>query len=235
VETLVECGSAAFGRADHLSDLDLGVVVRDGHVAPCFEAVEAALRGLAPIERTYCPDPGSWAQLTQRFYRLAGVSPYLVVDVCVFEASVPDKVDHPEVHGEARVIFDRGGHQVFEPRDAPAEAARLLGLREQLADRWEMLRRLPLKELQRGKPLEAMGFYQGLQQRILLELLRMKHAPERHGFHTRLIHFDLPEEVQDRLEPLFFLVDPVELAVACGQADDWIRELLEDLRDGSPS
>lgn len=230
VEALIECGSAAFGREDELSDLDLGVVVRDGAVEACFEVLEAALEKLAPIEHVFRPPPGTWADLTQRFYRLEGAGPYRIVDVCVFEASVPDKVDHPEVHGRARVLFDKAGHQVFQPLDLVAERARLAARVEEIADRFEMLGMLVAKELRRGKALEAMGFYQGQVLRPLVELLRIRHAPRRSGFHTRLIHFDLPDAVLARLEPFFFPDGPEALGARDREAAAWIRELVAALR-----
>ena len=46
---LWEGGSAAFGREDGWSDVDVGAAVDDGRVEDGFAAIESALAGLGPV------------------------------------------------------------------------------------------------------------------------------------------------------------------------------------------
>ncbi|MBL8045934.1 MAG: nucleotidyltransferase domain-containing protein [Anaerolineales bacterium] len=50
VYAMWEGGSAAFGRADEWSDVDVQIVVEDERVSEAFAAAEAALLSLSPFE-----------------------------------------------------------------------------------------------------------------------------------------------------------------------------------------
>jgi hypothetical protein len=80
VHAMWEGGSAAFGRADEKSDLDLCVVADDDRVEDVYPAVRDALAALSPIELEWrLPDP-TWHGNTQAFWKLRDADPHFVKD-----------------------------------------------------------------------------------------------------------------------------------------------------------
>lgn len=226
VHALFEAGSAAFGRADALSDIDLTADVDEGREDEAFTAVETALEQVAPIEiRWIIPTP-AWHGMAQRFYRLAGSPPHLMVDLTLRPAGRPDLFAERELHGEPVVYFDKRGLVKSIPAD-PAKvradvAARVATLRVQLP----LLEHLVIKELTRGHPIDAIGYYFSLVLRPLVELLRVRHCPARHAFGLRYLDHDLPAADVARLTPLLFVRDAEDLAAKHAQAVEWCLDLL---------
>jgi len=85
---------------------------------------------------------------------------------------------------------------------------------------------MPLKELGRGNWVEALVFYNNATLKLLVELLRIRYRPAQSTFHTRYIYYDFPEEVVRRLERLYFVANPEELAAKRSEAEAWFFELL---------
>jgi predicted nucleotidyltransferase len=104
------------------------------------------------------------------------------------------RVSH-ERHGEAVVWFDRDG--VLQPRDVDAVAAATRRNHQlaQLRGSTPVYVMLVAKELARGHTLEAYGFYQTLL-RTLIELLGMRHRPDRFDFGWRYVDRELPASAQ---------------------------------------
>ncbi|MGB3428040.1 MAG: hypothetical protein WBA53_07675, partial [Burkholderiaceae bacterium] len=86
------------------------------------------------------------------------------------------------------------------------------------------------KELARGRPMEALGFYQALL-RALLEVLGMVHRPDRFDFGWRYVETQLPEEELQQLARFAFVGDPEALRE---RAPELAAELLQRLRGNAP-
>jgi hypothetical protein len=69
-----------------------------------------------------------------------------------------------------------------------------------------------------------MAYYQSFTLRPLVELLRIRYVPERHGFFLRYIDHDLPAEVVARLRPLTFVADLAALRAAQLAAERFFQE-----------
>jgi hypothetical protein len=226
VHAMWEGGAAAFGRVDEWSDIDLMVDIDDGRDNEAFDIAEKAIQSVAPIELKYpVPGPSPWPWITQRFYRLRGVSPFLLIDLCMVNHSGTDKLLDPEMHGLARVHFDKDGCTQPPLPDPQARAQRREARRVALKLTFEMFQVLVEKELNRGNAIEAVAFYQSYTLRPLVEALRIRYAPQRSSFHTRYIHYDLPPEVVQRLEALFFVQDVADLRHKHQEAQQWFWEL----------
>jgi hypothetical protein len=207
VQAMWEGGAAALGRVDGWSDVDLQVAADDDQVDQVFPVVEAALTRLSPIELKLELSRPTWHGHAQTFYRLRDASPYLLLDFVVMKASAEEKFLDPETHGQVVVHFDKTGLIRPRPTDPAALAARLRSRAETLATTFELFRILTWKEIHRGHDLEAMAYYQSFTLRPLVELLRIVHCPERHGFFARYVDHDLPQALVAQLRPLFFIAD----------------------------
>ena len=226
VQALWEGGAAAFDRVDEWSDLDIMIAVDDDRVVETFDLLESCLRSLAPIARQYnLPEP-AWHGHSQRFYQLEEASPFLILDVVVLKRSSENKFLQPELHGEAVMHFDKSGVVQTEPFDWPTLKETLRARLKTLRVTFDLFQPLTLKEIERGNAIEALAFYQGFTLRPLVEALRIRYMPARHSFHTRYVYYDLPAQVVEKLEDLYFVADLDELRDKHAQAEAWFNDTL---------
>jgi hypothetical protein len=228
-----EAGAAAFDRVDEWSDLDLMVAVKPGSKDSVIDVVDRALAGVAPVSLRYrLPEP-AWHGHSQVFYMLEGASPYEFVDICFLDDDAENKFLEPETHGTVVVHFDRKGVVKQEPADPESVRARLAKRVDTLKATSTLGRTGALKELARGHDVEALAYYHATVLRPLVELLRIRHCPGRHQFHTRYIQYDLPEDIVERLRPFFFVRDADDIRVRHEEGYAWIATLLTELGEGS--
>ncbi len=233
VHAMWEGGSAAFGRVDQYSDLDLICDVAAGQVDAVFTVVERCLEALSPIALRYCVPLPSWHGHAQRFYQLRDADENLVLDIVLMEHLQAPRFLEPEQHGTPVVYFDKCGAVAGEHVEPEAWRTRIEARLAELSDMFPMFQSLVRKELRRGRGLDALHFYQGQTLRPLIELLRMRYDPYRYTFGMRYLYFDLPEEAVARLVPLSFIADAAALSDAQHAAEAWALELLAELkRDG---
>ena len=232
VQAMWEAGAIAFGRIDDWSDIDLQVAADDDRVEDVFSVVEETLSSVSKVDLRYrLPEP-TWHGHSQAFYRLAEASPYLMLDFVVMKASAKDKFLQPEIHGRPHVYFDKGGVVRPQSFDAEAFAGGLRDRVEEMRVLFELFKILTRKEINRGNDIEAVGFYHGYTLRPLLQALRIVHDPTRHNFHTRYVHYDLPEVVVERLRKLFFVADATDLVAKRDEAEAWFSEIMEEIDEG---
>lgn len=225
-----EGGSAAFGRLDQYSDLDLHVDAEDDRVEDVFRAAEGALHALSPIEGRWRLSEPTWHGHSQCFYRLRDAGPYLLVDFVVMQRSSKNRFAEVERHGQPRVLFDKAG--VVRPTsvDRAALAERLVARRAEIEARVRLLAPFVEKELRRGNPLAALEFYRGLVLAPLHELVRSLHAPATHDFGLRYAQRDLPPPMVERLEGLAFVRSADDLPARVAAALELFEETLAELK-----
>ena len=219
-----EGGSAAFGRADAWSDLDLYVLAADDAVDEIVAAVDRALAGLGPIAaRRRLPEP-TWHGHAQVFCLPADAPGHLVVDLVVLRRSLPERFLEQERHGVPLVYFDRTGEVAPHPMDRAAFAAgaerRLAGLRQEFA----LFQGFVGAEVARADPMAALAAYRNYTLRPLLEVLRMRHCPERYDYGPKYSRADLPAEVVTRLEHLFYVPGIEGIPERQAEAKAWFAE-----------
>lgn len=205
VRACFEGGSAATGRLDDYSDIDLMIVAPLDHADAAFAAIESALSPHT-ITHVWRIDPPPFPDTAQRFYFLADAPRCCAVDcVVVTEAGVAPFLER-ERHGEPLVYFDRTSRIRARPADQAA-------LADRRAQRWRQLQgAVPVygmlvdKELARGRPLEALGYYQALL-RALVDVLGVTHRPERFDFGWRYLESQLPAEARALIASFAFVGD----------------------------
>jgi hypothetical protein len=229
VNALWEGGAASFKRVDQWSDIDLMIDVADHAVAETVQVVEGVLATLSPLTARYeLPQP-TWHGHWQAFYQLEKVSPFLLIDLAIIKNSAKEKFIQPDIHGDKRIHFDKA--QVLAAQPFPTQAT-ITAIRARVAELrslYPMFQTLTMKEINRANSIEAIAFYQAWTLRPLLEVLRMRYCPQRWGFATRYVHYDLPAEVVERLTPLYYVRDLAELREKHQQAGDWCRAELAAL------
>jgi hypothetical protein len=229
VHAVWEGGAEAFGRVDRWSDIDVCVDADDDRVRDCFPVVEAALEALSRIAVKYEIKQTMSPGYVQAFYKLDGVSEYMLVDFAVFKHTWPDKLLEPEIHNRAKFHFNKRGAVSIPRLDRKKLHADVKAALPNLSLRLGVFGCFVPKEISRGNFIEAVTLYHRLVLDSLVDVLRIKHKPERHGFKTRYIHYDLPPAVVTRLENLFFVRDPADLAAKCAEARRWFEETVDEI------
>jgi predicted nucleotidyltransferase len=226
-------GSDATGRTDPRSDIDLVAVVHDHAVERGFETAEAALESLAGIDlRLRLPQP-TWHTHEQAFYRLRDTPPELLIDFLVMSQSAPPHTRflEPERHGRPRILFDKDNWVAPIPFDRPAHEQRMLARLQTLRARFELFQPLITKAIARGHTAEAVHFYQGFTLAPLIELLRMRHAPDLYDYGPRYLDRDLPPELRAQIERLSLHADLTQLARHHAEAVALFRTTSNQLSD----
>lgn len=229
VDALWEGGSAAFGRADAWSDVDVYAVVADDKLDEAFRVVEGALTRLSPIRLKYEPAWPPESGTSQAFYRLERASEYLLVDLAVFKRSARDKYLEPQLHGQAIFAFNKGGVVAVPRLDLDPFVARLLERRDRLRARVDLFGVFVTKELRRGNGLGAQDEYQRVVLDALTQVLWMRYHPAHYTFGRKYAHYEFPSEVAARLERLSFVAGRDALADTCREAIAWFKEVVRDI------
>jgi hypothetical protein len=225
VAALWEGGSAATGRLDEYSDIDVVIVAALDEAPAIFDAVERALSGVDRIVHAWRVEPPPFRDTAQRFYFLAGAPRFFAVDCVIVTEAAAAQFLELERHGEPRVLFDRTGNIRAMPLDHASLAARRTQRVVQLQGAIPVYRMLVEKELVRGHPLEALGFYQALL-RALIEVLGMRHRPDRFDYGWRYVESELPADAQALIRRYAFVADGTALRQ---KSDDLGAELTRQL------
>lgn len=224
-----ESGSAAFNALDAYSDIDLNFLITDeASLDMLYAAVESALAIISPITAIHASPPG-------RYYKLKESDEFLLVDVCFFRVGAPDHSLDVERHGHALPLFDKGEwlHPRSLDRDALAvkRRARLVDLQTWFPISQSFVR----KAILRGHHTEALASFWGSTLKPLVELLRMRHCPDRWDFGLRYLDRDLPENISREVEDLAFVCDLGDLIAKLERAEAWGMVLLRELEAEPPN
>jgi hypothetical protein len=223
-------GSEAFGRQDQYSDIDLNCVAPQADADAIFAAVEAALARLSPIAlKLVMPQSGLWPELTQRFYRLRDTDEFLMIDFCQMTPKQLQTFLEPTRHGTPVVLFDHDGLIKPGPMDAD-HTTRMNKRLEWLRASFPMFQNLVRKAILRGDLVEAIAMYQGQTMRPLVDLLRIKHNPERFDYGLRYTGYDLPPPVVAELRDLLLPHDGEDLLAKLDRAAALFASTLASLK-----
>lgn len=212
-------GSLATGDADDFSDIDVVVDVEDGSSDLVFERAEALLAELGPLVTNLELDIDH-RFLRHRLYRLEGTSEFLTIDFVV-QAHSRDFVFDKENADAVRVLFDRAG--VIRFREGPWQPEQLTERAARLKDTYWALRPWVVKQVHRGKFLEAFGYYDRYVLGPLVEVLRLAYAPRKSDYYVKEIYRDLPEGITRELEGLYQVPDVSAFPARLEAADRLFR------------
>jgi predicted nucleotidyltransferase len=222
-------GSDATGRTDGFSDVDLVVVVQEGAVESTFAILHSALEELSPITRRWRLADPTWHGNAQEFLSLRDADPAHFIDVVVLEPSGGERFLEVERHGTPLVLFDRVGVLAPARLDRVALQARIDTRLAILRDRFPLFQTLVTRAVSRGFISEAAVAYQDYTYRPLIELLRIRHCPERFDFGARYLDRDLPAELRAEVEALALPDSPAAVEAFRSRAADLFDATLAEL------
>jgi hypothetical protein len=229
IDACFEGGSAATGRLDEFSDVDLYFVASADHAAAVFSLFESTLASAARIIHVWSVEPSGFAGLSQRHYVLDPAPRCFAVECCVLTPDCAAQFLERERHGEPIVHFDRNGNIGSLPLDRAAQAAKLARRFAQIRSSWPIYRLTVDKEIARRHALDAFGFYINGLVRPLIELAGMRYRPERFDYGWRYLHHDLPAELQQVLTRLAFVSSIDEIEARLPQLDQQMTHLVTEI------
>jgi predicted nucleotidyltransferase len=216
-------GSFATGQVDAFSDIDLVVEVEDGSQDLVFRRAERLLAELGPLA-THLELDIDHEFLRHRLYRLECTSEFWTIDF-VAQAHSRQFVFYREDAGSVRVLFDRAS--VIRFRDGPWRSEQLEARLAKLQDTYWSLRPWVVKQIMRGKFLEAFGYYERYVLRPLVEVLRIVHVPRKSDYYIKDIYRDLPEDITRELEGLYQVPDISAFEARLEIADGLFRAAID--------
>jgi hypothetical protein len=226
-----EAGSAAFGRADGRSDLDVGVLAMAGGNDEVWAAVGRAFDGMGGIAFLWNEPNPVFSGIDKRIYRPRGAREWFQVDIGIFPETATELYNQPERHGRVRVLFDRAGRLAPPPWDAAGHSRRMGEALHQNLMKWHAYRAWFRKELARGRPVDAFAMYFHTSVQPLLAILGMRHRPERWDFALRYLNEEFPADVARAVERLCYVPGPSALEERFAEADRLLQGTVAELRE----
>ena len=200
------------------SDIDLWVSTDDEKIFTIYDDIEQILAEIAPIDFRYVVK--NKGELGQNIYHLQGMSEFLTIDINT--QGISRSVYLLKGVDDAEVIFDKQHVVKFkerEPADVDLEAKR-----KKLQGFYAQMRLSLLKNIRRGKNLEALYYYH-LILRYATKFLRLKHDwHEKTDFDLKHIYRDLPENEVKNLER-FYDIRASEAEAILPELEAWINNL----------
>lgn len=211
-------GSAAWKRNDAYSDIDLMIDADDAQVDETMRTVKDLFESRFGIEMMYDIQPPAWPGLTQTFFKLKNSSRFMLIDCCILKHSAEGKFLEQEIHGKPQVLFDK--KNVVRPISINQEEhwQKVQVKLPMMKARFDIFQVMIEKELMRENYLDAFAYYTGFTLQPLVELLRIKYAPQFSGFGIRYLPIHLPKELATQVEQLYFVKDGADLKQKWQQA-----------------
>lgn len=213
-----EGGSIANGSADQYSDIDLSIYSK----TPMPEILERVEVALAPFQvmHAWRENKSAWGPgMLQRMLILKDSPEFFYVDVATFDGSNPKIIaDFFEIerHGNPVVHFDKNNIVKLTHTDPVALFERQKARLTEIKQVFPIYKTLVLKEIKRGKAIDAFAFYQNGLLRPLVEVLGMIHRPYKFDFGLRYLHKQFPAVVSELIQDLIYVPDlnslPTKLA-----------------------
>lgn len=206
-------GSAAWQRNDAYSDIDLMIDAEDAHVDETMQIVTKLLDESFGIETKYDVQPQPMPGLTQAFFKLKNASRFLLIDCCILKHSAEGKLLETAIHGEPQVVFDKKNIVLPVAFNEAEHLQKVQAKLPMMKTRFNLFQVFIEKELLRENYLDAFAYYLGFTLQPLVELLRIKYAPNFSGFGIRYLPIHLPADIAKQIEGLYFVKDGEDLKV----------------------
>lgn len=211
-------GSAPQGYADEFSDIDLWLSTDDDKIFTIYDDIEQILSEIAPIDFKYVVK--NKGELGHNVYHLEDMSEFLTIDINT--QGISRDIYLVKGIDDAQILFDKKHVVKFkerEPADVDIEAKR-----KKLQGFYEQMRPSLLKNVRRGKNLEALYYYH-LILRYATKFLRLKYDwYEKADFDLKHIYRDIPENEVKKLERLYD-VSVGEIENTLPELKGWIKSL----------
>lgn len=220
-----EGGSAATGRLDQYSDIDLNMWLSDENDDVVWETIDQVVAQIFTVDRKWIVD-SPIKGFSQRFYIPKNPQNFFFLDIGLFKKSAPDLFLDQERHGHAQFLFDKSGTLKVLDLNRKEFDQKLEKRLEQLENQFAVYKIVTLKEIRRDHPIDAFGFYQACL-RLLNEALGIRYRRYKYDFGFRYQKFDFPEDIQKQVQELIYVGDFSELENRLEKVERLLNKALE--------
>jgi hypothetical protein len=225
-------GSDASGRTDQWSDIDIQLVAEDDRIEETYDRVHSALETLSPIELSFRFPTPTWHGHEQEILKLRDADPWAIIDLVIMARTNPDRFLERERHGEPLVLFDHDGLVMPAALDRVRHLEKMRRRLEVLRAQSGLFQSFVTKAALRGAGADAMMSYVAFSFRPLVELLRIRHCPDRYDYGPRYLDRDLPDPVRAEVEALAYVPSVERIEEYRARAEAIFRQNLEALDAG---
>jgi len=191
-------GSVADGYEDEFSDIDLFLEIDDKTHAKTYKIIEDFLESKGSLDVKL----GHSLQepFTHRVYHIEGTNPYHFVEFTLHSRS--DEYNPYAGNRHAVKVFDKVGFLDQEKSDTTVSKDELQTRKESLLDKIEVGYISVEKEVIRGNFTDALHNFEFWLRTPMIEIIRIKHTPQKTGFDLKHGSRDLPKDALDDIEKL---------------------------------
>lgn len=224
-----EGGSAATNRMDQFSDLDLSLIVKDDCVETVFTDLESfLLKHFTIINQYRVPEP-AWHGVSQCFYHIDQVEPFIYLDIAVIKESHPEKLMEQDRHGIAKVWFDK--NHVYDP--TPSTLKDVINRGKTMYFSVTQTDFLIITEVEKGIArnhfMDVFPTYYSFISRHLSVMLNLTYRPEKVDFGLRYARLDYKKRDSDLIDRSLKVSTITELLIQFEQIKKRYNELKEEL------
>lgn len=209
-----EGGSIATGTIDQFSDIDL-CVLTDFDLQATLQKIEDSISAMG-ITHAWRPTKCPWGPgMAQRVLILKDSPKHFLVDIAVLDIKHSDLLNEflqIERHGNSVIHFDKANYLKPTHADAGLLFEKQQVRVKEISEAFVVFKSLVEKELERGRSIDAISFYQNGLLRPYIELLGMLYRPYRWDFGMRYLHRDFPKDTQEFIQKLSYVANPQQLA-----------------------
>lgn len=218
-------GSLAENYRDDLSDVDIWFDIKDGNGDEVFGEIEKTLQTFGELDINF--DMRHEHQyLHHRVYHVQGMSEYQYFDVLLQHHSRGIVLTRGVE--EITVLFDKDNSIRWRDLDRSKLESELQDRAAYLHDFCALGRISIQRHVERGRYLEAYGYYVKWCLMPVVELLRIKYCPTKAGFWIKHIERDLPADVITELESLFQVTSLTDIQQSTKKAAEIIARLNQE-------
>ncbi len=211
-------GSVAQGFGDEYSDIDVWFEVDPDKIDKTYELIKTSLEQIGPIDLEY----EVFKDNDQRhiIYHIEGTTEFLTIDVNV--QPFPGKSGFDKGIDIIDVVFNKDAElKFYDSKAADFDEAKS---KERILHYYKAMRPLVIKNIRRGKPIEAKIYYDHIIGMAVKFLRRKSGLDAKLEYGNKHIYRDLDEKHIMDIEGFIFVM-PEELESKLDEMDDWLKEL----------
>jgi predicted nucleotidyltransferase len=211
-------GSIAQGRSDEYSDLDLWVSIDNDSETEIFAMVEKLLRSHGKLDINYVMAT-SHPEIFHTVYHIEGKNEFQTIELNLQHKSRVITLD--EDVDDYLIIFDKAEivkSLITKPKDIDWAVTM-----ERVRQYYFLMHPNVIKNIKRGRPLEAKIYYDYLVQ-YLVKTIRKLHTPNKVDYGLKHSYHDLPKEYLDFLQDIAFVKNEEEMLEGLDKMKQFIEK-----------
>jgi len=211
-------GSIAQGRSDEYSDLDLWASIDNDSETKMFAKVEKILRSHGKLDINYVM-PISHSEIFHTVYHIEGKSEFQTIDLNLQHKSRVITLD--EDVDDYLIIFDKA--EIVKSLKSKTTDIDWTVTMERVRQYYSLMRPNVIKNIKRGRPLEAKIYYDYLVQ-YLVKTIRKLHSPNKVDYGLKHSYREIPKKDLDFLQDIAFVKNQEEMLEGLNKMQQFIEK-----------